>query len=70
MLWDDDNLYIFAKLYEEHIWGDITTRDSTMFLNNDFEVFITPNNHVNSYGEFEINALGTWGISNNSVLSI
>ena len=59
MLWDDDNLYIFAKLYEEHIWGDITTRDSTMFLNNDFEVFITPNDHVNSYGEFEINALGT-----------
>ena len=24
MLWDEDNLYIYARLYEKHIWGDIT----------------------------------------------
>ena len=59
MLWDDKYLYIFAKLYEEHIWGDLTERDAVIFNNNDFEVFINPNDHVFSYGEIEINALGT-----------
>lgn len=59
MLWDDKYLYVFAKLHEEHIWGDLTKRDAIIFNNNDFEVFINPNDHVFSYGEIEINALGT-----------
>ena len=59
LLWDENYLYVFAKLYENHIWGDITKRDDVIFYNNDFEVFINPNNHVFSYGEIEINALGT-----------
>ena len=59
MLWDDKNLYVFAKIYEDHIWADITKRDDVIYYNNDFEVFINPNNHVFSYGEIEINALGT-----------
>ena len=32
----DKNLYVFAKLYEEHIWGDLTERDAIIFNNNDF----------------------------------
>ena len=59
MLWDEKFLYIFAKLYENHIWGDITKRDEVIYYNNDFEVFINPNDDVFSYGEIEINALGT-----------
>ena len=59
MMWDEKFLYIFAKLEENHIWGDITERDKIIYYNNDFEVFINPNNHVFSYGEIEINALGT-----------
>ena len=59
LLWDKNYLYVFAKLFENHIWGDITERDDVIFYNNDFEVFINPNNHVFSYGEIEINALGT-----------
>ena len=59
MLWDDKFLYVFAKLYENHIWGDITKRDEVIYYNNDFEVFINPNHDVFSYGEIEINALGT-----------
>ena len=59
MLWDDKFLYVFAKLYENHIWGDITKRDDVIYYNNDFEVFINPNDDVFSYGEIEINALGT-----------
>lgn len=59
LLWDENYLYVFAKLYENHIWGDITKRDAVIYYNNDFEIFINPNNHVFSYGEIEINALGT-----------
>ncbi|MBT7984264.1 MAG: carbohydrate-binding family 9-like protein [Flavobacteriaceae bacterium] len=59
LLWDESYLYVFAKLYENHIWGDITKRDAVIYYNNDFEIFINPNNHVFSYGEIEINALGT-----------
>ena len=59
MLWDEKFLYVFAKLYENHIWGDITKRDEVIYYNNDFEVFINPNDDVFSYGEIEINALGT-----------
>ncbi|WP_299016333.1 carbohydrate-binding family 9-like protein [uncultured Polaribacter sp.] len=59
MLWDDEYLYIYAKLFEEHIWADITERDQVIFLNNDFEVFINPSNDVYNYGEIEINALET-----------
>ena len=59
MLWGQDNLYIYAELYEPHIWGDITERDQIIYLNNDFEVFIDPSCNTHNYGEFEINALGT-----------
>jgi hypothetical protein len=59
MLWDDDYLYVYAHLKEEHIWGDITQRDAVIFYNNDFEVFISPSNDTHNYGEIEINALGT-----------
>ena len=64
MLWDDTYLYIYAKLYEKHIWGDLTKRDAVIFYNNDFEVFIDPSNTTHNYGEIEINALGTiWDLS-------
>ncbi len=59
MLWDEENLYIYAKLYEKHIWGDITERDAVIFKNNDFEIFLKPSQNHNYYGEIEINALGT-----------
>jgi len=59
MLWDDNFLYVYAKLHEEHVWGDIKERDQIIFYNNDFEVFISPSNDTHNYGEIEINALGT-----------
>ncbi|XOV66031.1 MAG: family 10 glycosylhydrolase [Fluviicola sp.] len=57
MLWDDTYLYVYAELEEPHIWGDITERDAIMYWNNDFEVFINPSEHNETYGEIEINAL-------------
>ena len=59
MLWDENYLYIYAKLEEKHIWADIKKRDEVIFYNNDFEVFIDPSNDTYNYGEIEINALNT-----------
>lgn len=59
MLWDEEFIYFYAEMEEEHVWGDITERDAVIFYNNDFEVFIKPNQFQPYYGEFEVNALGT-----------
>ncbi|MEE9407308.1 MAG: carbohydrate-binding family 9-like protein [Polaribacter sp.] len=59
MLWDTNFLYIYAKLFEKHIWGTLKKRDTIIFFNNDFEVFISPSNDTHNYGEIEVNALNT-----------
>lgn len=59
MLWDDQYLYIYAKLEEPHIWGDITTHDAIIFHNNDFEVFLQNLEYADHYYEIEINILNT-----------
>jgi hypothetical protein len=59
MLWDDENLYIGAELHEPHVWATIIKRDSVIFRDNDFEVFIDPNGDGQEYTELEINALNT-----------
>ena len=59
MLWDDEYLYIGAELQEPHVWGTLTKRDTVIFYDNDFEVFIDPNGDSHEYYEFEMNALNT-----------
>ncbi|MEZ0324323.1 MAG: carbohydrate-binding family 9-like protein [Fimbriimonas sp.] len=59
MLWDDSFLYIGAELEEPHVWGSLTVRDSVIFNDNDFEIFIDPDGDNHLYGELEINALNT-----------
>ena len=59
MLWDDDYLYIAASMEEPHVWGTLQKRDSVIFHDNDFEVFIDPDGDRNEYYELEINALNT-----------
>jgi hypothetical protein len=59
MLWDDNYLYIGAELKEPHLQGTLTVRDSVIFHDNDFEIFIDPDGDTNNYGEFELNALNT-----------
>jgi hypothetical protein len=59
MLWDDNYFYIAAELNEPHIWATYTERESIIFHENDFEVFIDPSGDTHTYYEFEINALGT-----------
>ncbi|MCB0473729.1 MAG: carbohydrate-binding family 9-like protein [Flavobacteriaceae bacterium] len=59
MLWDDQNLYVYAVLEEPHLWGNLKQRDTVVFYNNDFEIFIDPTGDTYNYGEIEINVLGT-----------
>lgn len=59
MLWDDDYLYVYSEMEEPHIWGTLKQRDTVIFYNNDFEVFIDPSGDAQRYGEIEINALNT-----------
>lgn len=59
MLWDETNFYILAKIDEPHIWANLKQRDTIIFYNNDFEVFIDPDSDTFNYYELEINALNT-----------
>ena len=59
MLWDDDFFYVGAELHEPDIWATLTARDSVIFQDNDFEVFIDPDGDTHAYYELEVNALGT-----------
>ena len=66
MMWDDENLYFVAQMQEPHVWATLTERDSVIFHDNDFEVFLypgfdakRPGAPVRNYYELEINALNT-----------
>jgi len=59
MLWDDNYFYVAAELDEPDIWGTLTERDSVIFRDNDFELFIDPDGDTHNYYELEVNVLGT-----------
>ena len=59
MLWDHLHFYIGAELEEPHVWATLTQRDSVIFHDNDFEVFIDPDGDNHNYYELEINALNS-----------
>lgn len=59
MLWDNEYFYVGARLEEPDLWANLTERDSVIYQDNDFEVFIDPDGDTHSYYEIEVNALGT-----------
>ncbi len=59
MLWDDAHFYIGAYLEEPNVWATLTRRDSIIYNDNDFEVFIDPDGDTHNYYELEMNALNT-----------
>jgi hypothetical protein len=59
MTWDDKGLYIAAELIDPHVWAYLKNYDDIVFYDNDFEVFIDPDNDTHRYYEFEVNALNT-----------
>ena len=63
MLWDDENLYVAAVLDGDEIWGHQTERDSVIFLDNDFEIFVDPDSDTYHYYEFERSEHGMGSVS-------
>jgi hypothetical protein len=59
MLWDETFLYVAATLEEPDLWGTYDRRDSIIYHENDFEVFIDPDGDTHEYYELEINARNT-----------
>jgi hypothetical protein len=59
MLWDDNFLYLAAELEESDLTATLRERDSVIFKDNDFEVFIDPVGDGRSYVELELNAFNT-----------
>lgn len=59
MMWDDRFLYLAAKLEEPDVRASFTTRDTTVWRENAFEVFIDPTGDTHHYYEFQINARET-----------
>jgi len=59
MLWDDSCLYIAARVTDPNVWATLRKHDDIIFYDNDFEVFLNPNNNTQPYFEIETNALNT-----------
>lgn len=59
ILWDNAHLYVAAQLEEPHIWGSLQQKDTILFHDNVFEIFIDPDGDTRHYIEIEINALRT-----------
>jgi len=58
-LWDDENIYFAVEMEEPHVWAKLTQRDTVIFHDNDFEIFIDPDGDTHAYYEYEVNAFGT-----------
>lgn len=63
MRFDDQSLYIAAYLEEQAVTATLTERNSVVFQDNDFEVFVDADGSTHNYKEFEVNALNTtWNL--------
>ncbi|TWO34700.1 carbohydrate-binding family 9-like protein [Seonamhaeicola sediminis] len=60
ILWDKSYIYFLATMEEPHVWGTLKQRDTIIFHNNDFEIFIDPDGDAHNYYEFEFNALNAF----------
>lgn len=56
LLWDNDNLYVYCRFDEEHIWATLKEHDQSIFQDNALEMFIDPDGDTHNYMEFQINA--------------
>lgn len=61
--WDDQFLYVGAKLQEPDVWATIIKHNEVIFHDNDFEIFVDTDGSTHNYKEFEINAFNsTWDL--------
>ena len=55
MLWNDEYFFFGCEMEEPHVWAKLKKRDSVIFFDNDFEIFIDPDGDTHNYYEFELN---------------
>ncbi|MBO5253676.1 MAG: carbohydrate-binding family 9-like protein, partial [Clostridia bacterium] len=56
LLWDEEALYVAAELLDDTIWATVMNRDELIYIDNDFEVFLAPQDSSHRYFELEMNA--------------
>lgn len=59
MTWDQHYLYVAAEITDPGVWANVKHHDEVIFQDNDFEVFIDPDNNAQGYYEIEVNAINT-----------
>ncbi len=59
MLWNDSTLFILAQLQEPNMMATLLNHDDIIYRDNDFEVFVDPDNDTDNYYEIEVNTYGT-----------
>ena len=59
LMYDDQYAYVGGLLEEPHVWSTMTEKNSKLFHENNFELFLDPDGDGQNYYEFEINPLGT-----------
>ncbi len=59
VLWDDEAIYVGAQLKDDTIWATVQNRDELIYIDNDFEVFLAPQDSSHRYFELEMNALNS-----------
>lgn len=63
---DDRFLYVGAYVEETAVWANVSARNSVVFADNDFEVFVDADGSTHNYKELEVNAVNTtWNLSLN-----
>ncbi|RHY13885.1 hypothetical protein DYB36_005132 [Aphanomyces astaci] len=63
MRYDDTFLYVGAYVEDTDVWATLTKRNSVVFNDNDFEIFVDPVGTTHNYKEFEVNAINTtWNL--------
>lgn len=56
VLWDEEAIYVGAELKDDTIWATVMNRDELIFTDNDFEIFLAPQDSSHRYFEIEMNA--------------
>lgn len=59
MLWDDENLYVYAQLAENHLVATLKNHDDIIYRDNDFEIFVDLDGDTHNYCEVEVNLYNT-----------
>ncbi|KAL4238204.1 hypothetical protein ACF0H5_002916 [Mactra antiquata] len=61
--WDNERLYVGARMEETHFWGNITEDETAVWTQNAFEVFVVPDGSLHNYKELQINVMNvTWDL--------